>query len=52
MTKEFTTKSNKPVFFYAGWLFTFILISGASAEDWTQKADYADSETLLFGSHR
>ena len=39
MKKEFTTKSNKPLFFYAGWLFIFILISGASAEDWVQKSD-------------
>ena len=43
MKKEFTTKSNKPLFSYAGWLltilFTFTLMSNVSAEEWTKKAD-------------
>ena len=39
MKKESITKSNKFLLFYAGWLFTFILMSSASAEDWVQKSD-------------
>ena len=58
MKKEFITKtkSNKPLFFYAGWLFTilftFPLISGVSAEDWTTKSGHADSEALFLYNYR